>query len=531
MTTTFPPEPPEPPGTTSTSAVSAITAAMLTEAWGALSGDLDLLPLVRVTRKHAGLLPSTTPCTSAMVAAVAAATLAVSGVHAARTGQPAAPVVVDAEHVAVAARSERYALLEGTTAPESLFAPLSRFWRTRDGWLRLHTNYPWHRDRALHVLGCADDVDAVAAAVAERSGEELEEALAAAGALGFAVRTREQWAASPQGLALAALPLATSWSSDGPPQPPAPAPDAAAPLHGVRVLDLTRVIAGPVATRTLAAWGADVLRVDSPGLPEIAAQALDTLPGKRSTLLDLAVTADRARFEELLGLADVVVLGYRPGALDRFGLSSAALAERHPHLSVVLVSAWGPQGPWAGRRGFPPCPEPHRHRGRRGERRPARRPAGAGARPRDRLPRGGSRRPVAGGGAPGRTRAAHAALARPDGTLAAGRRTGRPSAGADPRPGALPDHRPRSVRTGPGGRPARGRRRPACRVGQHDGDRAGRPAVQRPVTVHRPPARSISRGRIVSPCTRSPSCRYSLVTHTCVLPIPAAVPRARSRST
>lgn len=352
MTTTIPPGPTEPSGTTSTSAVSAITAAMLTEAWGALSGDRDLLPLVHVTREDTGLLPSTTPCTSAMVAAVAAATLAVSALHAARAGGPAVPVLVDAEHVAVAARSERYALLEGTTPPESLFAPLSRFWRTRDGWLRLHTNYPWHRDRALHVLGCADDVDAVAGAVAERSGWELEESLAAAGALGFAVRTRAQWAAHPQGLAVAALPLATSWSSDGPPRPPAPAPDAAAPLHGIRVLDLTRVIAGPVATRTLAAWGADVLRVDSPRLPEIPAQALDTLPGKRSTLLDLAVTADRARFEELLDLADVVVHGYRPGALDRFGLSSAELAERHPHLSVVQVSAWGPQGPWVGRRGF-----------------------------------------------------------------------------------------------------------------------------------------------------------------------------------
>lgn len=325
---------------------------MLTEAWGALPGDPGLLARAHVTREDAGLLPSTMPCTSAMVAAAAASALAVSALHAARTGRPPAPVVVDAEHVAVAARSERYAVLEGTTPPESLFTPLSRFWRTRDGWLRLHTNYPWHRDRALGVLGCDDQLEAVAGAVAARSGEELEEALAAAGALGFAVRTREQWAAHPQGRAVAALPLATSWSSNGSPRQLAPAPAGAAPLHGVRVLDLTRVIAGPVATRTLAAWGADVLRVDSPRLPEIPAQALDTLPGKRSTLLDLAVTADRARFEELLGLADVVVHGYRPDALDGFGLSSAELAERHPHLSVVQLSAWGPDGPWAERRGF-----------------------------------------------------------------------------------------------------------------------------------------------------------------------------------
>lgn len=328
------------------------STGMLADAWHSLSGDPQLLPLVHVTGENADLLPSTTACTSAMVAAVAAATLAASALGAARTGGPAGSVVVDAEHVAVAARSERYALLEGTTPPDTLFAPLSRFWRTRDGWLRLHTNYPWHRDRALQVLGCADDRDAVAAAVAERTGEELEEALAAAGALGFAVRTREQWAEHPQGRAVATLPLATSRAANGPSRPPAPARDGTAPLHGIRVLDLTRVIAGPVATRTLAAWGADVLRVDSPHLPEIAAQALDTLPGKRSTLLDLAAVGDRQRFEELLALADVVVHGYRPGALDRYGLSSAELAERHPHLSVVQVSAWGPDGPWAGRRGF-----------------------------------------------------------------------------------------------------------------------------------------------------------------------------------
>jgi crotonobetainyl-CoA:carnitine CoA-transferase CaiB-like acyl-CoA transferase len=121
---------------------------------------------------------------------------------------------------------------------------------------------------------------------------------------------------------------------------------------GVRVLDLTRVIAGPVATRTLAAWGADVLRVDPPHLPEIPAQALDTLPGKRSALLDLSEPPGRARLEELLAVADVLIQGYRPGSLAGCGLAPDALAERHPHLSVVTLSAWGATGPWAARRGF-----------------------------------------------------------------------------------------------------------------------------------------------------------------------------------
>jgi crotonobetainyl-CoA:carnitine CoA-transferase CaiB-like acyl-CoA transferase len=117
----------------------------------------------------------------------------------------------------------------------------------------------------------------------------------------------------------------------------------------VRVLDLTRVIAGPVAGRTLAALGADVLRIDPPGLPELPEAHVDTGPGKRSAVLDLA---DAPRREALLDGADVLLLGYRPGSLARFGLDAAALAERHPHLVVASLSAWGTTGPWGERRGF-----------------------------------------------------------------------------------------------------------------------------------------------------------------------------------
>ncbi|WP_256923774.1 CoA transferase, partial [Streptomyces sp. 13-12-16] len=126
--------------------------------------------------------------------------------------------------------------------------------------------------------------------------------------------------------------------------------DPLLPAAGLRVLDLTRVIAGPVATRTLALLGADVLRVDAPGLPEIADQHADTGFGKRSALLDLS--AGRDVFEELLASADVVVTGYRPGALDRFGLTPRALAERRPGVVVAQLSAWGAYGPWGDRRGF-----------------------------------------------------------------------------------------------------------------------------------------------------------------------------------
>ncbi|MHA7262586.1 CoA transferase [Arthrobacter sp. TMN-37] len=127
---------------------------------------------------------------------------------------------------------------------------------------------------------------------------------------------------------------------------------AAAPLTGLRVLDLTRVIAGPVATRTLALLGADVLRIDNPNIPEMPVQHLDTGAGKRSALLDLSLPADRRTFRRLLEDAHAVVTGYRPGALDRFGLAPEALAGAHPGIIVARLSAWGGTGPWARRRGF-----------------------------------------------------------------------------------------------------------------------------------------------------------------------------------
>ncbi len=258
------------------------------------------------------------------------------------TGDPS-PVRLDAGHVGVAVRSERYARLQGRPVGMG-FAPLSRFWRTADGWLRLHGNYAHHRAAAASVLG-SDDGAAVATAAARWRAEELESAVVAAGGAAAAVRTPEAWAGSPQGRAVAKLTLlALSRVAESAPRRSA--------LPGLRVLDLTRVIAGPVATRVLASHGADVLRVDGPRLPDLREGLLDTGAGKRHVVLDLAAARDRATVEELLAAADVVVQGYRPGALEAFGMDPAALAERHPHLVVVRLSAWGLRGPWAQRRGF-----------------------------------------------------------------------------------------------------------------------------------------------------------------------------------
>ncbi|MFJ6830944.1 CoA transferase [Streptomyces sp. NPDC091209] len=336
-----------------------MTHSPMAVVWEELGGDPALLPGVS-TVGRAGALEARLPVRALARACVGACALAAAELGARRSGLARLPRVnVDDGAVATAFVSERHLRIDGR-APVN-FAPLSRFWRTEDGWVRTHANYPHHRARLLDALGAAGDatVEDVAGVLAGRSAREIEETVYAAGGLAVALRTTKEWAAHEQALALAERPLierdrtAERVGSATPgARALAPLPDAGPllPAAGVRVLDLTRVIAGPVATRTLALLGADVLRVDGPRLPEDPDAHADTGFGKRSTVLDLV--AGRRAFEELLATADVVVTGYRPGALDRFGLSPEALAERRPGLVVAQVSAWGAYGPWGGRRGF-----------------------------------------------------------------------------------------------------------------------------------------------------------------------------------
>jgi hypothetical protein len=307
-------------------------AALVAEVWAAVgAGGAEPDLAVHGWTGLGGLLP----VPGVAVGAVAAQLLAARQL----LGAPPGPLALDARHVGLAFRSERFARLDGRPVGAG-FAPLSRFWRTADGWLRLHGNYAHHRAAALAVLG--DDVETAAA---RWRAEDLESAVVAAGGAAAAVRTAAAWREHPQGESVAGLPLMSLRRvTDGQPREVA--------LDGVRVLDLTRVIAGPVATRTLASHGADVLRIDGPRLPDDRGGLIDTGAGKRHVVLDLAAADDRRTVEELLGQADVVVQGYRPGALDAFGMDPAALAERHPHLVTVRLSAWGTAGPWRERRGF-----------------------------------------------------------------------------------------------------------------------------------------------------------------------------------
>ncbi|MGP9500773.1 CoA transferase [Specibacter sp. AOP5-B1-6] len=225
------------------------------------------------------------------------------------------------------------------------------------GWIRLHTNAPHHRAAALKVLGlgAGADRETVASAVDHWNGEELESAIVAANGCAAVMRSQAQWLAHPQGRAVSAEPL-VQWGSrrfanDGGTLPRSRPTNARRPLEGVRVLDLTRVIAGPVATRFLAMYGAEVLRIDPPDWEEPALEPEMTV-GKHCARLDIKTPEGLAALQELLAGADIFIHGYRPDALDRLGLSDYFLAQAHPTLVVVALDAYGWSGPWANRRGF-----------------------------------------------------------------------------------------------------------------------------------------------------------------------------------
>ena len=248
-----------------------------------------------------------------------------------------------------AASFASFAHLRVNGDPVRAFAPLSGFRRSADGWVRLHANYP-HHERALLAALNISRPEEVDAEVRRRTSADVEEAVTEHGGLAAAVRTPEQWAASEPGRAvlhepwlrlnLEAVEAASLPSGRG------------GILAGLRVLDLTRVIAGPSGSRILGSLGADVLRVDPPATPELEDQYVDTGFSKRSAVADFGDPDAYRRLREVLERADVVLTAYRSGGLSRFGLDAATLRADHPGLAVVSLDAWGDHGTWAGRRGF-----------------------------------------------------------------------------------------------------------------------------------------------------------------------------------
>lgn len=315
-------------------------------------GMVDVGDLVVTGDPHPAVLSSPLAVADCAVASVAACLIAATELALVRTGRRP-DVELATGHVASAVRSEVW-LRDRTGQPMRGFAPLSRLWLAGDGWVRTHANYPWHRSALLDALGVADGPDDVevrlAHLIAERGALDVEQCVYEAGGLAVAARTDVEWAASDGGRAVSASSLAVTelLSTRAPPL----AESGALPASGLRVLDLTRVIAGPVATRMLGALGADVLRVDDPHRPELPLHAVDGAIGKVSTAVDATTDRGREVLHALLDAADVLITGYRPDALRKLGLDPDQVADRHPGTVVVSLSAWGTLGPWSARRGF-----------------------------------------------------------------------------------------------------------------------------------------------------------------------------------
>jgi crotonobetainyl-CoA:carnitine CoA-transferase CaiB-like acyl-CoA transferase len=282
-------------------------------------------------------------------ATIAASALAASEIDRVRNGR-AQQVAVDMRHAVAEFISERLYIVDGKPPPPAWDKIAGLYQTGDDRWVRLHTNFPHHRAGILDMLKVDYDREQVAAALKNWTGQDYEDEVARRGLVGTMMRSPAEWAAHPQGVAVAGLPvLEIVKIGEAPPQP---LPPDVRPLSGVRVLDLTRVLAGPVCGRTLAAHGADVLRVTSAHLPDIPGLDVDTGRGKLSAHIDLRGEEGKAVLAGLLKSADIFVQGYRPGGIAERGFSPEHAAELRPGIVYVSLCAWSHVGPWAGRRGF-----------------------------------------------------------------------------------------------------------------------------------------------------------------------------------
>jgi crotonobetainyl-CoA:carnitine CoA-transferase CaiB-like acyl-CoA transferase len=286
---------------------------------------------------------------TAGAAALAAVGLAAAALWRLRTGRSQA-VGVDLRAAAASLKSGAYLRLDGKPPPAP-WDPMSGFYAVRDGrWVSIHCNFAHHRRAALEVLGTEEDREQANAAAKSWDGAALEEAIHKAGGCAGLARSAAEWAAHPHAGAVATQPLLEILRiGEAPPQP---LPKGERPLAGIRVLDLTRVLAGPTCAKTLAEHGADVLKITARHLPDSGAIEFDTGLGKLAAFLDLREPSGAAKLAQLLSAADVFSQSYRPGALARRGFSPEEAARLRPGIVCASLNAWGQTGPWKERRGF-----------------------------------------------------------------------------------------------------------------------------------------------------------------------------------
>ena len=321
---------------------------ILADLWTLAGGDPTALEAVTLTGEEPQL-PSSFRVAAAAQTSIAAAGLAAAHVWKLRGGQDQ-KINVEMRHAVVECRSERYLRVEDQ-APPPAWDAIAGVYKTRgQRFVRLHTNFPHHRDAVCRVLNCKAERAEVQAALMQWDAEAFETAAYQAGGVVAMMRSHDEWSETPQARALAALPVLTIEKIGD--AAPKPWPPGNRPLAGLRVLDLSRVIAGPVAGRTLAVHGADVLLVSGADLPAIPWLTIDTGRGKLTTFIDLKRGEGRRQLKELLRETDIFSQGYRPQALADLGFSPEEAARINPGIIYVSLSAYGHVGPWASRRGF-----------------------------------------------------------------------------------------------------------------------------------------------------------------------------------
>lgn len=286
---------------------------------------------------------------------IATSALAAAYLHAIRNETAVPKVEVPLQHATIEFKSERLYRLNGKPAPNP-WGPIGGLHKTSDGFVRIHDSFPNHRDGSLELLGLP-----LTASRSEVSQEtlswaaiDLETVSVVDNRLAvYALRSYNQWNRLPQAKAISNFPISLTSIAPGPEGLPAhlsPGNDKC--LRGLRVVELSRVIAAPLAGRTLAAHGADVLWVTSPNLPDLPTMDRDFGRGKRTIQLDLNEADDLARLKSLIATADVFIQGYRPNSIAARGLSAKAVAKIRPGIIYANMSAFGPKGPWSERRGF-----------------------------------------------------------------------------------------------------------------------------------------------------------------------------------
>ncbi|MEE2934225.1 MAG: CoA transferase [Pseudomonadota bacterium] len=285
--------------------------------------------------------------------------VAVTDIHELKTGRRQ-KINIDVKHAAATCRSSLYLRqpnINGEFEPISASPSMAHMrsitqpWQCKDGrWYLPHFNLPHLHDRVISVLQCESNANAVAKAVSRWDSHELEEAVATARACGSIVRSNSEWLRHPHGAMLSLKPLVEIEKIGE--TDPIPFPKGKRPLDGIRVLDLTRILAGPIAARTLAENGANVLMVTAEHLPQVPEHVMDTSHGKRSCFLNLNKEKELETLKKLSMQADVFSQGYRPGIMEKHGLSPEQLASERPGIIYLSISCYGHGGPFSDRGGW-----------------------------------------------------------------------------------------------------------------------------------------------------------------------------------